>query len=115
MSAVLGALEFHDHQPAAAVDAEQVDSSPYLEVTELLGDDQQVLPGGGDVLAKRALKVRALQDLLGGKGGGRHGNEFPADGHLEQAHPMSLSKDRWSSRVPKGGSNAAPTSRVAPH
>lgn len=43
MTAVLGALQFNDNQLSLAVDAKQIDPAPDVgEVSELLGDDEQV-------------------------------------------------------------------------
>lgn len=58
MAAVLGPLEFDDHELPCLVDGEQVDpAARVLPLAELLRDDQQVVAEHVDVIANETLHV----------------------------------------------------------
>ncbi len=61
MSPVVGALQLYDYEVALPVDRQQVDPPPrVLPVSELLGDDEQVVVENADVVPQQPLQICAL-------------------------------------------------------
>lgn len=112
VAAIIGALELDDDEAAGFVEGEEVDApASVLPVAELLGDDEQIVVEGGDVVSEQALEVSTLVHSEGGERS-RWTPLEPLVGDLEKRHCRLL--DEEGPREPVVAAERGPRRGVRP-